>query len=98
MKKWIGVVSSVRPKKDPAFYKTGEIQNPQRLMRALEVAEATGQSILEFRKGIAVQRDFNIVKIGLELPKEELHRNINTRVDRMIEAGLGGGSQKAIAL
>jgi tRNA dimethylallyltransferase len=74
-------------KKDPAFYKTGEIQNPQRLMRALEVAEATGQSILEFRKREAVQRDFNIVKIGLELPKDELHRNINTRVDRMIEAG-----------
>jgi len=75
-------------KKDPAFYKTGEIQNPQRLMRALEIAEATGQSILEFRKGKAVQRDFNIVKIGLELPKEELHKNINTRVERMIEAGL----------
>jgi tRNA dimethylallyltransferase len=75
-------------KKDPVFYQTGEIQNPQRLMRALEVAEATGQSILEFRKGRAVQRDFNIVKIGLELPKEELHRNINTRVDKMIEAGL----------
>jgi tRNA dimethylallyltransferase len=75
-------------KKDPAFYKTGEIQNPQRLMRALEVAEATGQSILEFRKGKAVQRDFNIVKIGMELPKEELHRNINKRLDGMIEAGL----------
>jgi len=75
-------------KKDPVFYKTGEIQNPQRLMRALEIAEATGQSILEFRKGKAVQRDFNIVKIGLELPKEELHKNINTRVERMIEAGL----------
>jgi len=75
-------------KKDPAFYKTGEIQNPQRLMRALEIAEATGQSILEFRKGKAIQRGFNIVKIGLELPKEELHKNINTRVERMIEAGL----------
>jgi len=75
-------------KKDPAFYKTGEIQNPQRLMRALEIAEATGQSILEFRKGKAVQRDFTIVKIGLELPKGELHKNINTRVERMIEAGL----------
>ena len=75
-------------KKDPVFYKTGEIQNPQRLMRALEIAEATGQSILEFRKGKAVQRDFNIVKIGLELPREELRKNINTRVERMIEAGL----------
>jgi len=75
-------------RKDPGFYQAGETQNPQRLMRALEVAEATGRSILEFRKGKKKQRDFEIVKIGLELPKEELHRNINSRVDRMIEAGL----------
>src|SRR6185295_6315471 len=69
-------------KKDPAFYEKGEIQNPQRLMRALEVAEATGQSILEFRKGNKADRNFNIVKIGLELPKADLHRNINARVDK----------------
>jgi len=75
-------------KKDPVFYETGEIQNPQRLMRALEVAEATGQSILTFRRGKKAERDFNIVKIGLELPKEELHRNIDARVDKMIAAGL----------
>ena len=75
-------------KKDPKFYKTGEIKNPQRLMRALEVVKATGKSILEFRKGRKAKRDFRIVKIGLELPKEELFRNINARVDKMIEAGL----------
>jgi len=74
--------------KDPVFYKSGEIQNPQRLMRALEVAEATGKSILEFRKGKKEKRDFNIIKIGLQLPKEELHRNINIRIDKMIEEGL----------
>jgi tRNA dimethylallyltransferase len=75
-------------KKDPRFYTSGEIRNPHRLMRALEVAEATGRSILEFRNGQKETRDFNIVKIGLELPKEELRRNINTRVDSMIDAGL----------
>src|SRR5215831_6752357 len=75
-------------KKDPAFYEVGEIQNPQRLMRALEVMEATGKSILEFRNNKKEKRDFNIIKIGLELPKEELHRNINARVDKMIEGGL----------
>ena len=74
--------------KDPAFYETGEIQNPQRMMRALEVIESTGHSILYFRKGKKAVRDFDIVKIALELPKEELHRNINTRTDKMIEAGL----------
>jgi tRNA dimethylallyltransferase len=74
--------------KDELFYNSGEIQNPQRLMRALEVIEATGKSILEFRKGKKEKRDFNIIRIGLELPKEELHRNINARVDKMNEAGL----------
>src|SRR4030095_3224504 len=81
-------------KKDPAFYRTGEIQNPQRMMRALEVAEATGQSILTFRKGKKEERIFNIVKIGLELPKDELYGNINARVDKMVEAGVGGGGKK----
>ncbi len=74
--------------KDPAFYAAGEIQNPQRMMRALEVLESTGQSILSFRKGEKTKRDFNIIKIGLELPKDKLQRNINARVDAMMEAGL----------
>lgn len=75
-------------KKDRAFYEAGEIQNPQRLMRALEVIEATGRSVLEFRNKKKEKRDFNIIRIGLELPKEELHSNISARVDKMIEAGL----------
>src|SRR6266496_1640638 len=74
--------------KDTEFFKIGEIENPQSMMRALEVIESTGDSILSFRKSSKVKRDFNIIKIGLELPKEELHRNINTRVDKMMEAGL----------
>lgn len=75
-------------KKDPEFFAVGEIQNPQRLMRALEVMESTGRSILDFRKNNKAQRDFNILKIGLELPKEQLLQNINSRVDKMIEQGL----------
>jgi tRNA dimethylallyltransferase len=74
--------------KDPAFYAAGEIQNPQRMMRALEVMEATGRSILSFRNGEKAKREFNIIKIGLKLPKEELIRNINTRVEKMMEEGL----------
>ena len=74
--------------KDPAFYKVGEMQNPQRLMRALEVVESTGHSILSFRKSKKAERPFNIIKIGLELPKEELHVNINSRVDKMMQDGL----------
>jgi tRNA dimethylallyltransferase len=74
--------------KDPEFYKVGEIQNPQRMMRALEIIESTGRSILSFRSNTKVKRDFRIIKIGLELLKEELHANINSRVDKMISGGL----------
>jgi tRNA dimethylallyltransferase len=74
--------------RDPAFYKTGEIQNPQRMMRALEVVESTGQSILSFRRNEKAKRDFSVVKIGLHMPKEELHQRIHGRVDKMIENGL----------
>ncbi|HMU46376.1 MAG TPA: tRNA (adenosine(37)-N6)-dimethylallyltransferase MiaA [Chitinophagaceae bacterium] len=74
--------------KDSEFYNKGEIQNPQRMMRALEVMEGTGQSILSFRSGEKKQRDFNIIKVGLELPKEQLQQHINNRVDAMINSGL----------
>lgn len=73
---------------DPHFYSEGEVQNPQRLMRALEVSKATGRSILSFRTGEKKQRDFHLVKIALEIPKEQLHQRIHRRVDQMMEQGL----------
>jgi tRNA dimethylallyltransferase len=75
-------------KLDPQFYSVGEIKNPHRLMRALEVFKATGKSILDFRKGVKEERNFDIVKIALQLPKDDLHGNIENRVDKMMEAGL----------
>jgi tRNA dimethylallyltransferase len=75
-------------KKDLIFWKTAEQQNPHRLIRALEVITSTGKSINEFKKGEKLERPFNIIKIGLELPKAELNNNINSRVDRMVEDGL----------
>lgn len=74
--------------KDPLFYEKGEMKNPQRMMRALEVAIATGRSVIAFRTGQPVQREFNIIKIGLELPREELYARINARVDMMMTQGL----------
>ncbi len=75
-------------KNDPQYFSSGEIQNPQRLMRALEVVQATGQSILSFQQGEKKKRDFTVIKTGIELPKDLLHRNINYRVDEMIKQGL----------
>jgi len=74
--------------KDPLFAAQGEMQNPQRMMRALEVILATGESIRSFQTGKKAVRDFQIVRINLELPKELLYEQINTRVDQMIEEGL----------
>ena len=57
-------------------------------MRALEVLEATGKSITHFRTGEKVKRSFEIVKIGLDLPRPVLYQRINNRVDNMVADGL----------
>ena len=84
----IGWLQEQVKKHDPAFYAEGEILNPRRLMRALEVSLGSGQSILSFRSKQKKQRPFRILKIGTELPREELKQNIRTRVDRMMQLGL----------
>ncbi len=86
----IGWLQNEIEKNDPMYFRKGEIQNPQRLMRALEVKLSTGKSIIEFQTQQKKKRNFNIIKIGLELPKEQLHQNINNRVDEMICNGLLG--------
>jgi tRNA dimethylallyltransferase len=73
---------------DPLFAEKGEMQNPQRMLRALEVLQTTGTSILSFQKGAKKQRDFQIIKVGLDLPREELYERINQRVDNMMKDGL----------
>lgn len=74
--------------KDADFAKSGEMKNPQRMMRALEVIESTGKSILSFQSQQKKVRDFNILKFGLELPRTELYDRINSRVDLMMQDGL----------
>lgn len=73
---------------DPLFAEKGEMQNPQRMLRALEIVMQTGKSIITFRKGEKQKRNFNIIKIGLDLPREELYNRINQRVDIMMNEGL----------
>ena len=73
---------------DPLYAAQGEMQNPQRMLRALEVFMASRQSIISYRKGEKQKRPFNIISIGLELPREELYDRINLRVDLMIKQGL----------
>lgn len=88
-------LQSILQQEDPQFYQSGEIQNPQRMMRALEVRRSTGRSIISFKTGAKKNREFDIKKIGLELPREILNKRIDNRVDAMIKAGLVG---EALAL
>ena len=74
--------------KDPIYWEKGEQQNPQRLMRALEVKLGTGESIVNFQHKNKITRPFNIVKIGLEMPRELLYAHINQRVMDMVAEGL----------
>jgi tRNA dimethylallyltransferase len=73
---------------DPLYAEKGEMQNPQRMMRALEVKAGTGQSIISFQSQQKKQRPFNIIKIGMELPRPVLYDRINRRVDIMMQDGL----------
>lgn len=75
-------------KLDPVFWKQAEQENPQRLMRALEVVLGAGASILSFQNKNKIVRPFKIVKIGMEMPREHLYERINQRVLNMVDAGL----------
>jgi tRNA dimethylallyltransferase len=74
-------------KLDPVYYEKVDRKNPRRLQRALEVIYTTGKKYSEQRSGEKAKRDFSIVKIGLELPREMLYERINNRVDEMMTAG-----------
>lgn len=81
-------LQNVVEKKDPLFYKEVDKNNPQRLLRALEVMYDTNKTFSSFRKKEDKKRNFNIIKIGLESDRELLYNRINSRVDRMMKNGL----------
>jgi len=73
---------------DPDYYDKVDLNNPKRIMKALEIAEITGRPYSSFLTGKSKPRNFSIIKIGLDLPRQELHNLINARVDNMILQGL----------
>ncbi|OJW15146.1 tRNA (adenosine(37)-N6)-dimethylallyltransferase MiaA [Mucilaginibacter sp. 44-25] len=73
---------------DPDYYHTVDINNPQRVIRALEIYEATGKPMSGYLTGTKNQRGFDTIKIGIDLPREELYNRINMRVDAMMLDGL----------
>lgn len=73
---------------DPVYFQLVDKKNPQRLMRALEVFRATGKTFSSFRKRSEIKRPFQVISIGLDLPREQLYERINLRMDQMIDEGL----------
>ncbi len=73
---------------DPIHHSIVDRNNPRRVVHALEICLMTGKTYTSFRTNTKKKRPFNIVKIGLERPREELYERINARVYDMIENGL----------
>ncbi|MDN3691447.1 tRNA (adenosine(37)-N6)-dimethylallyltransferase MiaA [Chryseobacterium tructae] len=73
---------------DPEYFEVVDIHNHRRLLRAIDVIWQTNK---KYSEQIAVSqdsRDFNVIRIGIEAPREELYDRINRRVDMMMEKGL----------
>lgn len=73
---------------DPPYYQEVDVQNPQRVIRALEVCIATGKPFSSFRKTTLKNRPFNSILIGLDMERKKLYERINQRVDIMLQQGL----------
>ncbi|MFK7904485.1 MAG: tRNA (adenosine(37)-N6)-dimethylallyltransferase MiaA [Chitinophagales bacterium] len=73
---------------DPKYYAEVDLNNPQRLIRALEICMGTGKTYSSFRTSPTIQRPFNIIKVGLKMDRCQLYERINQRVDKMLKEGL----------
>ena len=81
---------------DPIYYKQVDIQNTQRVLRALEVCISTGKPFSSFRKNQKAERPFRMIKIALERPREELYARIDKRMDMMLVNGLEDEAKSVI--
>ncbi len=82
---------------DPDYYALVDKANTRRVVHALEVILQAGVPYSTLRTGKAKERDFDVIKIAIDRPREELFDRINRRVDAMIEAGLADEARAAFA-
>lgn len=73
---------------DPEYHAIVDLKNPRRVLHALEICHSTGRTYTSFRVRACKPRPFNIIKIGLNIPRPRLFERINGRVDKMIAEGL----------
>lgn len=84
----IAALQDALKERDPEYYTQVDLQNPHRLIRALEVCEITGKPFSALRLDRRKERTFEVEKIGLDMPREELYSRIDARVLKMMEEGL----------
>lgn len=80
----LGALAEELRELDPEYCRTADLNNPARVMRALEVCLQTHMPYSRQRTGERRPRPFEIVKIGIDLPRDVLYDRINRRVDRML--------------
>jgi len=73
---------------DPEYYENVDIHNQRRLLRAIDIIWQTGKTYTENISESTKPRDFKIIRIGIEAPRETIYERINLRVDKMMENGL----------
>lgn len=73
---------------DPEYFSVVDFHNHRRLLRAIDVIWQTDKKYSELIAVSQDSRDFNVIRIGIEAPREELYDRINRRVDIMLEKGL----------
>jgi len=86
-KKGIGTLQRKLKRLDPAYYNQVDLYNPKRLIRAIEVCLQTGKPYSQLRQNKPKKRDFDIIKIGMEVPREILVERIAHRTYEMMEKG-----------
>lgn len=82
---------------DPEYYQRVDLKNPNRLLKAIEISLMTGKPYSSLLTATSRERDFRIIKIGLNKEREELFSQINQRVDQMFEQGLVEEAQSLYA-
>jgi tRNA dimethylallyltransferase len=86
--KGLGYIQALLNQYDPEYYKEVDINNPQRMVRALEVSMSSGVPFSAFRKQSKAERNFFPIKYAIDMPREKLYERINLRVDKMMAGGL----------
>ncbi|GAA4197963.1 tRNA (adenosine(37)-N6)-dimethylallyltransferase MiaA [Pedobacter jeongneungensis] len=84
----LAVIQNQLAESDPEYFAKVDQQNPQRMIRGLEVFLSTGQKLSSMLSATKKERPFNIIKIGLNTDRTVLYNRINQRVDQMIADGL----------